>query len=94
MKRDLTDKIYKDVFNYNVDSTNLNKKVRAVILKFHDGEVIVDNDNFNTSRKYMDFTNGKRKVGLHPLQICFAGLEAARISGDEYINENGNRARF
>lgn len=94
MKREISDKIYKKVFNYTVDSTNLNKKVKAVVLKLNDREAIVYNDNFGTNHKYMDFTNGKIKAGLHPMQICFSSLEVARIFGDEYIDENDNRRKF
>lgn len=94
MKKDLSEKILNNVFNYKFDSKNLNKTVKAVILRFENREVIVENDNFGTNRKYMDFTKGKIKVGLHPMQICFSGIECAKIFGDEYINQDGVRVKF
>lgn len=79
MKQDLTDKIYKDVFDFDASedlNINLNKYVKAILLDFNDKSVIVENDNFGTRRKKMCFTEGKKKAGLHPFQIVFAGIGA------------------
>lgn len=67
-----------------------NKYVKAVIINFGDerGDIIVENDNFGTRRKYADFTNGKKKAGLHPMQIVFSGVDIARACGDRYVNKN------
>ena len=40
------------------------------------------------------FTEGKKKAGLHPMQIVFSGLEMARICGERYINQNGEICAF
>ncbi len=95
-KMDVTTKIYKDVFNIHLDQDNVNKFVKAVIINFGDarGDIIVENDNFGTRRKYADFTEGKKKAGLHPLQIVFTNLEMAHISGDRYIDPQGNIKTF
>ena len=44
-------------------------------MEIQQGDIIVKNDNFGTRRKYADFTEGKKKANLHPLQIVFSGLE-------------------
>lgn len=96
MKADITTKIYKKVFDYEIDDENINKHVKAVIINFNDGhgDIIVKNDNFGTRRKHADFTKGKVKAGLHPLQIVFAGLEWAHAHKDRYINENDDICYF
>ena len=90
MKKELTTKVYKEVFNVEENHKNINRFVKAVIVNFGDdrGDIIVKNDNFGTRRKYADFTNGKKEAGLHPLQIVFSGLEMAKIFTDRYINAN------
>lgn len=93
MKTDAITKAYLKsgvVLNQN----NLNSFVKAVILNFPDGEVIVENDNFGTRRKYMDFTNGRIKAGLNPYQIVFTDLSLAHICGDRYIDNNNDVKYF
>ena len=89
MKCDVTTKIYQACGKV-IDQANVNKYVKAVIINFGDerGDIIVENDNFGTRRKYADFTNGKKKAGLHPMQIVFSGIDIARVSGDRYVNKN------
>lgn len=96
MKRDITTSIYAKVFDREEDHDNINKFCKAVIINFGDerGDIIVGNDNFGTRRKYADFTNGKKKAGLHPLQIIFAGIEAAKICRDRYINASDQICAF
>ena len=95
MKADLTTKLYKSV-GINENHRNVNKFLKAIIINFGDerGDIIVENDNFGTRRKYADFTEGKRKAGLHPMQIVFTGVDAARIFHDRYIDANGNVQTF
>lgn len=96
MKKELTTKIYKNVFGVEENHKNVNKFVKAVIINFGDsrGDIIVKNDNFGTRRKYADFTNGKKEAGLHPLQIVFAGLDIERTTHERYINENDEICYF
>ena len=96
MKRELTTTIYKKVFGYDEDHQDVNKLVKAVIINFGDdrGDIIVENDNFGTRRKYADFTEGKKKAGLHPMTIVFAGIETAKIFHERYIDKNGNIQTF
>ncbi|MFR0926920.1 MAG: hypothetical protein ACLSGD_07785 [Ruminococcus sp.] len=96
MKKELTTKIYKNVFDVEENHKNVNKFVKAVVINFGDsrGDIIVKNDNFGTRRKYADFTNGKKEAGLHPLQIVFTGLEIARITHERYINEKNEICYF
>lgn len=95
MKADITTKIYYRS-GIKEDHTNVNKMVKAVIINFGDkrGDIIVENDNFGTKRKYADFTEGKKKAGLSPFQIVFSGLEMAHINGDRYIDKDGNICTF
>ena len=87
MKADLTTRIYRKTFGTIENHKDINKFVKAVIINFHDsrGDIIVENDNFGTRRKYADFTEGKRKAGLHPLQIVFSGLGTAKALHDRYV---------
>lgn len=96
MKRELTTTIYKKVFGYDEDHQNVNKLIKAVIINFGDerGDIIVENDNFGTRRKYADFTEGKKKAGLHPMTIVFSGIETAKIFHERYIDKNGNIQTF
>ena len=96
MKKELTTRIYEDVFGIKENHFNINKEVRAVIINFGDnrGDIIVENDNFGTNRKYADFTNGKKKVGLHPMQIVFTGIETAKICRERYIGKDGDVHTF
>ena len=87
MKADATTKIYKKVYGIEENHIGVNKHVKAVIVEYASGAVIVKNDNFGTRRKYADFTNGKKEAGLHPLDIVFSGVELAHILHDKYINE-------
>ena len=96
MRKELTTKIYKNVFDVEENHKNVNKFVKAVVINFGDsrGDIIVKNDNFDTRRKYADFTNGKKEAGLHPLQIVFTGLEIARITHERYMNEKNEICYF
>ena len=96
MKKEMTTTIYKNVFNVNENHNNVNKLVKAVIINFNDerGNIIVSNDNFGTRRKYADFTNGKKAVGLHPLQIVFTGLDIEIIGDTKYIDPNNQIKYF
>lgn len=87
MKKELTTKIYKNVFEVEENHKNVNKVIKAVIMNFGDkrGDIVVENDNFGTRRKYADFTNGKKKAGLHPMQIVFCGFEFEALTNDRYI---------
>ena len=96
MKKEVTTQIYKNVFWMEENHENVNQFVKAVIVNFGDdrGDIIVGNDNFGTRRKYADFTEGKKKAGLHPMQIVFSGLEMAKICSERYINQNGEICAF
>lgn len=94
MKKELTTRIYKDVFGVEENHKNVNDFVKAVIINFGKGDIIVKNDNFGTNEEYADFTNGKKEAGLHPLQIVFSGLEIAKIFHDRYINANDEVCYF
>lgn len=95
-KKDLTTSIYKEVFGVNENHENVNSYMRAIIINFGDerGDIVVDNDNFGTRRKYADFTEGKKKAGLHPMQIVFSGIETAKIFHTKYIDKDGNIQSF
>ena len=41
-----------------------------------------------------DFTNGKKKAGLNPMQIVFSDIDIARVSGDRYVNKNNEICCF
>lgn len=96
MKRDITTKIYDEVFGIQENHDKVNKYVKAVIINFGDerGDIIVENDNFGTRRKYADFTEGKKRAGLHPMQIVFAGIDFARMQKDRYIGADGQVHTF
>ena len=96
MKKDLTTKIYQDVFGIDENHENVNKYMKAVVINFGDdrGDIIVENDNFGTDEKYADFTEGKKKAGLHPMQIVFSGVDMAKICHDKYIDADGNIRTF
>lgn len=96
MKADLTTRIYKDVFDVELEQLNINKMVKAVVLNFGDerGDIIVENDNFGTDAKYADFTNGKKKAGLHPMQIVFSDLKIAKLTKERYINSKDEICYF
>ena len=96
MKKEVTTQIYKNVFWMEENHENVNQFVKAVIVNFCDdrGDIIVGNDNFGTRRKHADFTEGKKKAGLHPMQIVFSGLEMAKICSERYINQNGEICAF
>ena len=95
MKCDVPTKIYR-AWGAEIDQANANKYVKAVIINFGDerGDIIVENDNFGTRRKYADFTNGKKKAGLHPMQIVLSGVDVARACGDRYVNKNDEVCYF
>lgn len=88
MKKEITTKISKKL-GVEENHININKEVKAVIINFGDerGDIIVENDNFGTRRKYADFTQGKKKAGLNPLQIVFCGLDMA-TDNDRYIGKD------
>ena len=90
MKADASTKIYKSVFGVVENHFMVNRAVKAVIVNFGDerGDIIVENDNYGTRRKYADFTEGKKKAGLNPLQIVFSGLESAIACRDRYIGSD------
>lgn len=95
MKADITTKLYKSA-GFKQDHKSVNKLVKAVIINFGDerGDIVVTNDNYGTRRKYADFTEGKRKAGLHRLQIVFGGLDFAKSSEDRFIDGEGNIRYF
>ena len=95
MKCDVSTKIYR-AWGKEINQATVNKYVKAVIINFGDerGDIIVENDNFGTRRKYADFTNGKKKAGLHPMQIVFTDIDMARVSGDRYVNKNDEVCYF
>ena len=86
MKADTTTKFYNKL-GIKENHFMVNRAVKAVIINFGDerGDIIVENDNFGTNRKYADFTNGKKKAGLNPMQIVFSGIDLAIASKDRYI---------
>lgn len=88
MKREAT-MIVTESLGIKENHTNVNKEVKAVICNYGDerGDIIVENDNFGTRRKYADFTNGKKKAGLNPLQIVFLGLNII-CDDDRYISKD------
>ncbi len=90
MKRDITTAALDKIFNLKEDHTGVNKLVKAMIINFNDdrGDIIIYNDNFGTRRKYADFTEGKRRAGLHPMQIVFAGLDVAKATHERYIGSD------
>jgi len=96
MKKEITSKIYKKVFNIKENHKNINNYLKAVIINFNDerGDIIVYNDNFKTKRKYADFTQGKKEARLNPLQIVFSGLENAVLFNERYIDANDNIRSF
>lgn len=97
MKKELTTRLYKDVFDIDEVHTNVNNFIKAVIVNFGDerGDIIVKNDNFGTRRKYADFTNGKKEAGLNPLQIVFSGLDIeVNFENSRYINKNDEVCYF
>lgn len=95
-KKELTTEIYRKVFDIDENHKDVNKFVKAVIINFGDerGDIIVDNDNFGTRRKYADFTEGKKKAGLHPMQIVFSGIDTAKVMHERYINQNDEICEF
>ena len=95
MKCDVSTKAYR-AMGVEINQSNVNKYVKAVIINFGDerGDIIVENNNFGTRRKYADFTNGKKKAGLNPMQIVFSGVDIARVCGDRYVNKNDEVCYF
>lgn len=95
MKADITTKLYKSI-GVKEDHKGVNKLVKAVIINFGDerGDIIVSNDNYGTRRKYADFTEGKKKAGLNPLQIVFCGLGFEKETGDRFIDGEGKIRYF
>lgn len=95
MKADVTTKLYKSA-GFKEDHKGVNKLVKAVIINFGDerGDIIVSNDNYGTRRKYADFTEGKRKAGLHPLQIVFGGFDFEKETDDRFIDGEGKERYF
>ena len=93
-KADVTTRIYSDVLGVTENHFNVNKEVKAVVINFGNGDIVVTNDNFGTRRKYADFTEGKKKAGLHPMQIVFSGIEMAHACGDRYIGKDNGIHTF
>lgn len=89
MKADKTTKLYKGI-GMNENHFMVNKAVKAVVINFGDdrGDIVVENDNYGTRRKYADFTEGKKKAGLHPMQIVFSGLDMACAMHERYIGSD------
>ena len=96
MKTDVSTRIYRKIFGVAENHENVNSYIKAVIINFGDerGDIIVENDNFGTRRKLADFTEGKRKAGLHPMQIVFSGVDAAKVLHERYIGKDGNVYKF
>lgn len=94
MKRDFTTTIYKKAFAVEIDDKNANKIIKAVILNFGSGDIIVYNDNFNTRRKYADFTQGKKAANLPPPQIVFSGFDIEKTCNGRYLDKNDNIKYF
>ena len=96
MKKEITTKIYNEVFDVKENHEKINTFCKAVVINFGDerGDIIVANDNFRTRRKYADFTNGKKEAGLHPLQIVFTGLYTAKVFDQKYINSKNEICFF
>lgn len=90
MRTDKVNSFYKKQFGLEFDQKNVNKLVKAVIINFGDerGDIVVENDNFGTRRKYADFTEGKKKAGLNPMQIVFLDWEEAHLSHGRYIGKD------
>ena len=95
-KMDVTTRLNKKAFHVTEDHTNVNRFLKAMIINFGDerGDIIVTNDNFGTRRKYADFTEGKKKAGLHPMQIIFSGLDFSRVLHDRYIGADDKVHQF
>ena len=94
--KDLATKIYDDVFGVRENHERINDFVKAIIINFGDerGDIIVTNDNFGKRRKNADFTEGKKKAGLHPMQIVFSGIDVERIFHTRYIDKDDNVRTF
>lgn len=96
MKADKTIKMYKKlglgIFDPN---KSINKQVKAIIVNFGDerGDIIIKNENFGTRKKYPDFTEGKKKAGIHPMQIVYSGALAHELH-EKFINEKGQICEF
>ena len=95
-KRDLTTKIYDEVFDIKENHEDVNKYMKAIIINFNDerGDIVVENDNFGTRRKFADFTEGKKKAGLDPMQIVFTGFDSAKVLHQKYVDKDGNVCTF
>lgn len=95
MKADYTTKLYLK-HGIKANPENVNKYLKAIIINFGDsrGDIIVENDNFNTNRKYADFTKGKRKAGLHPMQIVFFSVTYSKACHDRYIGKDNQIYEF
>ena len=95
MANDKIVNLYNDL-NVSLDYCNVNKFMRAVIINFHDGrgDIIVENDNFGTDELFPDFTEGRKKAGLHPLQIVFSGVKFAKMFHERYIDQDGVERTF
>ena len=91
MKADTLTRAAEKTLGIRFDNGGINRNVKAVIVNFGDerGDIVVENSNFGTRRKYPDFDEGKKKAGLCPLQIVFSGIAAARLCGDRYIGRDG-----
>lgn len=95
--KEMSTQIYKKVFGLKENHYQVNRYVKSVIIDFgekHGGEVVVKNDNFGTTEKYADFTNGKKEAGLHPMQIVFRGIDTARELHDKFVAPDDKIYRF
>lgn len=93
MKTEPVIKIYTELFDYKHD-VKTNKLIKAVVISINEKDYTVTNDNFNTRRKYPDFTEGKKAEGLHKHQIVFLGIELASVTNDRFIDNNNQLHYF
>ena len=78
----------------NRDLTEIHDRTGASYTMMQNALNIVENGNFGTRRKYADFTEGKKKAGLHPMQIVFTSIELAQLMHDRYIDGNDQVRTF
>lgn len=93
MKTEPVIKMYTNLFD-DKHNVKINKLIKAVIINLDGKDYTVTNDNFNTRRKYPDFTEGKKAAGLHKHQIVFLGIELARVTNDRFIDNNDQLHHF
>lgn len=79
-------RMYREI-GFMENHKNVNKFVKAVVINFGDerGDIFVENSNFGTDEEFADFTDGRKKSGLHPGQVVFSGIDVATAMKDRYI---------